>query len=96
MVVRFALGLAHLVVILLLVIIQEVYGTDPVHCFVVPRVICHVIHQALQGSTAGKIIRACDHVLKRHNAIYITGIHAHISTLRWNYRVRVEVNTSAD
>lgn len=83
MAVKCALGLAHLVVILLIIIIiQEVNGTDPVHCFVVPRVICHVIHQALQRSTAGKIIRACD----RHNAIYITGIQAHISTLRWNYR----------
>lgn len=48
---------SHLVVILLLVVIQEANGTDPVLGFVVPCVICHVIHQALQGSAAGKTIR---------------------------------------
>lgn len=46
-------------IIFIVVIIQEMNGTVSVHCFVVPRLIHHVIHQTLQGSTASKIIRGC-------------------------------------
>lgn len=55
----------HLVIILLiLIIIQEMNGTDPVWGFVVPGVVHHVVHQALQGTAAGKVIRPWDSFLK--------------------------------
>lgn len=76
---------SHLLVILLLIIIQKVNGTDPVHGFVVPRVICHVIHQALQGSAAGQIIRAW-FLKNTQQRICISGSHARNKTLRYNYR----------
>lgn len=51
-------GDSHLFIVVVLAVVQEVNGADPVHGFVVPRVVRHVVHQALQPSAAGEIIRA--------------------------------------
>lgn len=51
-------GDPHLFIVVVLAVVQEVNGADPVHGFVVPRVVRHVVHQALQRSAAGEVIRA--------------------------------------
>lgn len=50
---------SHLFIIFIVIIIHEMNGTVSVQSFAVPRVIRHVVHQALQGSTASKTIRDC-------------------------------------
>lgn len=50
---------SHLFIVLIVIVIQEMNGTVSVHCFVVPRVIRHVVHQALQGAAASEIFRNC-------------------------------------
>lgn len=62
---------SYLFIVFLLILIQKVNGADPVPGFVVPRVVCHVVHQTLQGSEAGEIIRACDRLLTGDDTINI-------------------------
>lgn len=73
----------RIVIFLIIIIIQEMNGAYPVLAFVFPRVICHVIHQALQGSTAGKFVGAWGHLRERQHlqsTICIIEIHAHTRT----------------
>lgn len=50
---------SHLFIIFIVIIIQEMNGTVSVQCCGVPRVIRHVVRQALQGSEASQVIRGC-------------------------------------